>query len=126
MDVKIYTTRHGNLSIPLNVDGKRMRIRFVSKDNVVGFYVTADVSVQKALEAKPVFGEKFQLQSSGYRPCEEIEVPLVPVGGVATWQDAREYLSNPPYSVPRRSLNTPGQIRFQAKKLGLVFPEIKE
>ena len=78
-DIKIYTTRHGNLSIPLCVDGKQTRIRFVT-----------------------------------------------PVQGISTWQAAREYLCNPPYSEPKRGLNTPEKICSRAKKLGLFFPEIKE
>ena len=125
-DIKIYTTRHGNLSIPLCVDGKQTRIRFVSKDNIVGFYVTADKAVQQAVESTPAFGTKIQLQTSGYRSAEELEIPLTPVQGISTWQAAREYLCNPLYSEPKRGLNTPEKICSRAKKLGLFFPEIKE
>ena len=125
-NIKIYATRHGNLSIPLCVDGERIRIRFVSKDNIVGFYVTADKAVQQALESIPAFGTKIQLQSPGYRSAEELDLPLTPVEGISTWQAAREYLSKPPYSEPKRGLNTPEKIRSRAKKLGLFFPEIKE
>ncbi len=124
MNVKIYVTRHGNLSIPLRVEGRRMRIRFVSKDNVAGYYATADEAVQRALESMPAFGTKFRLQSLGYQPLGEVETPLTPVEGIATWQAAREYLSNSPYFEPKRGLNTPEQIRFRAKELGLSFPEI--
>ena len=125
-DIKIYTTRHGNLNIPLRVNGKQTRIRFVSKDNIVGFYVTADKAIQQAVESIPAFGTKIRLQTSGYRPAEELDVSLIPVEGITTWQAAREYLSKPPYSEPKRGLNTPEKIRSRAKKLGLSFPEIKE
>lgn len=125
MNVKIYMTRHGNLSIPLRVDGKQMRIRFVSKDNAVGYYATADEAVQTALESMPAFGSKFRLQSPSYQPIGEADVPLTPVEGITTWQAAREYLSNSPYFEPKRGLNTPEQIRFRAKALGISFPEIK-
>ncbi len=126
MEVKIYTTHHGNLSIPLCVGERRMRIRFVSKDNVTGYYATADESIQKAIESNASFGVKFRLQPSGYQPNETEEKPLIPIENITTWQEAREFLNNPPYSVPKRGLNTPAQIRKRAKELGLFFPKIKE
>ncbi|MBQ8422841.1 MAG: hypothetical protein IJY36_01080 [Coprobacter sp.] len=49
--IKTYKTSHGNLSTIVNMNGKNVRIRFVSRDNNTGYYTTPNVALQTAIES---------------------------------------------------------------------------
>ena len=101
-NIKTYETRHGNLSTVVQVGKRNVRIRFISKDNVHGYYATTDVDLQRAIES-----------DSGYGPY------------IKTWQNAKELLRKKPYSVPEYELSSPERIEKSAKKNGIVFPLLK-
>ena len=60
-NIKTYETRHGNLSTVVQVGNRNVRIRFISKDNVHGYYATTDVDLQRAIESDSGYGRKFYL-----------------------------------------------------------------
>lgn len=101
-----------------------MRIRFISKDNISGYYATADPEIQQGIESDSGFEKKFWLcEEFASKPVvEEIETTRYPE--ITTWQGAREILRADPYNVTSTELSTPAKIRSVAKKLSVAFPAI--
>lgn len=123
-NIKTYGTSHGNLSTVIRVGDRNMRIRFISKDNIHGFYATTDVELQKAIESDSGYGRKFYLIEEAQPPCKK-KTDLRPITEVKTWQDAKELLSKKPYSVSERDLASPEKIEKAARKKGIMFPALK-
>ena len=90
-NIKTYETRHGNLSTVVQVGNRNVRIRFISKDNVHGYYATTDVDLQRAIESDSGYGRKFYLLEETCF-CDEKEIELKPIPYIKTWQNAKELL----------------------------------
>ena len=86
-NIKTYETRHGNLSTVVQVGNCNVRIRFISKDNVHGYYATTDVDLQRAIESDSGYGRKFYLLEETCS-CDEKEIELKPIPYIKTWQNA--------------------------------------
>ena len=123
-NIKTYETRHGNLSTVVQVGNRHVRIRFISKDTVHGYYATTDVDLQRAIESDSGYGRKFYLLEETCS-CDEKEIELKPIPYIKTWQNAKELLRKKPYSVPEYELSSPERIEKSAKKNGIVFPLLK-
>lgn len=119
--IKTYKTSHGNLSTIVNMNGKNVRIRFVSRDNNVGYYTTPNVALQTAIESDRDYGRLFYL----YHEAEPITQPeLKKVEHIASWQAAREMLRAEPYLVPANRLRSPSSIERAARENGIVFSRL--
>lgn len=123
-NIRTYETRHGNLSTVVQVGNRNVRIRFISKDNVHGYYATTDVDLQKAIESDRGYGSKFYLAKEPCSCCEEM-IDLKPIPDVKTWQKAKELLRKKPYSVSEHELSSPEKIERVAKEKGIMFPLLK-
>lgn len=123
-NIKTYETHHGNLSTVIRVGGCNMRIRFISKDNIHGYYATTDVEIQNAIEQDGGYGNKFTLMEDTSVSCEA-EPELNPVSEISSWQEAKELLRKSPYSVSARELSSPEKIERAAKEKGIMFPALK-
>ena len=123
-NIRTYETRHGNLSTVVQVGSRNVRIRFISKDNVHGYYATTDVDLQKAIESDRGYGGKFYLVEEPCSCCEEM-IDLKPISDVKTWQKAKELLRKKPYSVSEHELSSTEKIERVAKEKGIMFPLLK-
>lgn len=123
-NIKTYETCHGNLSTVVRVGDCNIRIRFISKDNVHGYYATTDVAVQEAIESDSGYGVKFTLFEEAVSPCKK-EPDLRAIPEITTWQGAKELLREAPYSIPAKELSSPGKIERAAQKAGIIFTALK-
>lgn len=123
-NIKTYETCHGNLSTVVRVGDCNMRIRFISKDNIHGYYATTDAAVQEAIESDSGYGGKFTLVKETL-PARKKEVELQAIPEITTWQGAKELLRKAPYSVSAKELSSPEKIECAAKKIGVMFPALK-
>lgn len=123
-NIKTYETCHGNLSTIVRVGDRNMRIRFISKDNIHGYYATTDIAIQKAIESDSGYGVKFSLVEESLPSCNK-DPELQAIPEIASWQEAKELLRKAPYSVPAKELSSPEKIESTAKRIGIVFPALK-
>lgn len=124
--IKKYRTARGNLNTFVSVGDKVVRVKFVSRDNKEGFFITSDAALQKALEEDKDFGIKYMLANATVDMAEDRQPQYTEITSVTTWQQAKEFLHSRPYSIPLRSLATPEKIRKAAQTKGLKFPCIAE
>ena len=59
--IKTYETRHGNLNTIVRMGEKKVRIRFISRDNIQGYYTTSNTELQEAIEQDIDYGRLFDL-----------------------------------------------------------------
>lgn len=125
--IKTYRTDRGNLSTCLTVNGKGVRVKFISRDNVNGYFSTSDLDLQRAMEEDYDYGVKFD----EYEAVQEQEADMTPfectpVTTVDTWQQAKEYMHAAPYNLPLRSLTSPDKIKYAAQSKGITFPNLEK
>ncbi len=126
--MRIYQTGLGNLSTVVSVDGVPVRIHFVSSDGRTGYFSTDDRRVQQALEQSRGYGKRFGF----FRDAPEVELSeperkkLMPIRKITGWQQAREFLHQPPYSIGYDRLDTPYAIEREAEMQGIYFPKLKK
>lgn len=119
--IKTYETLHGNLNTIVRMGGKKIRIRFIARDNVHGYYTTSNTELQDAIEQDIDYGRLFDL----HHEVEAVPQPeLKKAEHIASWQAARELLHAEPYRVPLDKLRSPSGIERAAREKGLVFPNI--
>lgn len=123
--MKTYITQHGNLSTVVKLKERTLRIRFVSKDNIIGHYATANPEIQHAIENDRDYGIKFSLAHE-YSPRKKAKTDLRPLPEIDSWQKARGLLLGKPYLVPQEKLSTPAKIISAAKNHGIFFPALAE
>lgn len=120
--IKTYETLHGNLNTIVRMGEKKVRIRFISRDNIHGYYTTANSDLQDAIEQDIDYGRLFDLyQETSYtdQPTE-----TRPIEEIVSWQAARELLSKEPYLVPANRLRSPTSIEKAAREKGICFPHL--
>lgn len=120
--IKTYETLHGNLNTIVRMGEKKVRIRFISRDNIHGYYTTANSDLQDAIEQDIDYGRLFDLyQETGYtdQPTE-----TRPIEEIVSWQAARELLRKEPYLVPANRLRSPTGIEKAAREKGIYFPHL--
>ena len=118
--IKTYETLHGNLNTIVRMGEKKVRIRFISRDNIHGYYTTANSDLQDAIEQDIDYGRLFDLyQETGYtdQPTE-----TRPIEEIVSWQAARELLRKEPYLVPANRLRSPTSIEKPLAKKASAFP----
>lgn len=124
--IKKYETARGNLNTYVSIGDKTVRIRFVSRNNKEGYFITSDELLQNALENDKDYGIKYMLASEIEEDSEKSMTECTEVTSVNTWQQAKEFLHSQPYGIPLRSLTTPEKIKRAAQSNGLIFPNIVE
>lgn len=124
--MKRYKTNHGNLTTFIRVGDKNVRIRFISGNNVYGYFETDNIDIQKALEKDSAFGVKFFLDDTAQQKIEKsLHSDVIYVNEVTSWQQAKKYLNKKPYGILYAEMKTPEDIRSVANKFKLVFNNIK-
>lgn len=123
---KRYITTRGNLNTFVTVNGKPVRVRFVSRNNREGFFSTSDETLQAALENDKDFGRKYSLSGETVIADDRKPADITEIKTVTTWQQAKEFLNAKPYGVSLRSLSTPEKIKKAAQSRGLSFPCLAE
>ena len=123
-----------NISFSLPVSGGDKRFCFAPLVTGGSIYVTTTDAEVEALEASPMYGRIYRRA-----PGQEEAVPvsgkkgkkntspkreLLPVNGIATWQEAAEYLASH-YDVEPALLSTPDGILAQASAQGIVFKDLQ-
>ncbi|MEG1573738.1 MAG: hypothetical protein RR293_04480 [Bacteroidales bacterium] len=125
--VKIYRTDRGNLSTCIKVNGNNLRVKFISRDNINGYFSTSDQDLQKAMESDYNYGVKFdEFIQEQPQPYDITPFECVPVITVITWQQAKEYMHTSPYNLPLRSLTSPEKIKSAALSNGVTFPNLEK
>lgn len=124
--MKRYKTNHGNLTTFVRLGERIARVKFVSSDGQCGYFATDNIEIQNALEKDLAFGVKIFLDEA----IQEIETKPLPsdvvsVNDIASWQEAKRFLSKKPYVIPNKEMKTPDDIRAIAKRLKLAFNNIE-
>ena len=107
------------MSTVISVDGVPVRIHFVSSDGRTGYFSTDD---------RRGYGKRFGF----FRDAPEVELSeperkkLMPIRKITGWQQAREFLHQPPYSIGYDRLDTPYAIEREAEMQGIYFPKLKK
>ena len=135
------------LTLPVVVAGKVQRyVNFYDEKNT---FTTDDPSVQKALEALPLFGSVFSVFRSGSDvrpkvpaadsaglpersgpddPCSNVnekeETGFLDMPQITDWQAAREALKAEPYNVAYQALASPEAILKKAEEYRIRFPNL--
>ena len=106
--IKTYETLHGNLNTIVRMGEKKVRIRFISRDNIHGYYTTSNTELQEAIEQDIDYGRLFDLYNeTGFKTPQP---DATPVENIVSWQAARELLRGEPYLVPTNKLRSPTSI----------------
>ena len=92
--IKTYETLHGNLNTIVRMGAKKVRIRFVARDNVHGYYTTSNTALQEAIEQDTDYGRLFDLH---HEVAAALQPELRKVEHITSWQAARELLRAEPY-----------------------------
>lgn len=124
--IKCYETNRGNLSTAVVVNGKLVRVKFISHGGKKGIFSTTDTALQSAIESDPGFGVKFKIKEiENLTKVSEAEVAVTVVDSVTTWQQAKEILRAEPYKVLASEVSSPKKIELVAKRFAISFPNIK-
>ena len=116
--IKTYETLHGNLNTIVRMGEKKVRIRFISRDNIHGYYTTSNTELQEAID----YGRLFDLYNeTGFKAPQP---DATPVENIVSWQAARELLRGEPYLVPANKLRSPTSIEKAAREKGIYFPHL--
>lgn len=120
--IKTYETLHGNLNTIVRMGDKKVRIRFIAKDNVHGYYTTANSELQEAIEQDIDYGRLFDLYNE--TGVATLQPDATPIEEIVSWQAARELLRKEPYLVPANRLRSPTSIEKAAREKGICFPHL--
>lgn len=113
------------ISFSVMVNGTDKRIRFTPMMGGGSIYITDSTAEQEALEKNRAYkngifrrvpGEPAKVEKSR-------KSKPVPVKGISSWQDAREYLVSELGCTG--ALNTPEEISAEAGAKGVSFPDLK-
>lgn len=87
--IKTYETLHGNLNTIVRMGEKKVRIRFISRDNIHGYYTTSNTELQEAIEQDIDYGRLFDLYNeTGFKAPQP---DATPVENIVSWQAAENY-----------------------------------
>jgi hypothetical protein len=117
--IKKYCTHSMKLLFDVEVDGKKVKIFFNSKDpeRRLSLFQTADEKIQKAIESTPHFGQYYWIDTR----FEDISEPIVPKSleekTFSTINEAKDFLVNE-LKVDRKKIPNFTSIINRGKEMG--------
>ena len=125
MATKTYYTYHGNLFTFVKSGAKKINIKFIEAQDGKGYFSTDRKKLQNLIESDKNFGKKIFL-SKGLSTIKDLTTDntVEYIEDVTNYEDAIEYLTKN-YNVDSDELKSPKNVRDQAKRLGIYFPNIR-